>query len=73
VARLIDPAAKLATTRRLDATTASHSLGAGLGVVAFNELCEALDWLLTQQSTIEAKLAVVSKNVLQSAEHKVPP
>src|SRR5512132_2003563 len=35
VARLIDPAAKLATARALDATTAIHSLGAtlGLGVV----------------------------------------
>jgi hypothetical protein len=40
VARLLDPAAKLATARRLDATTASHSLGAmlGLGAVAVNEL-----------------------------------
>jgi len=58
VARLIDPAAKLATARGLDATTASHSLGAvlGLGKVAVNELYETLDWLLAQQSTIEAKL-----------------
>src|SRR5512133_2278115 len=38
VARLIDPAAKLATARALDATTAIHSLGAtlGLGVVTAN-------------------------------------
>jgi Transposase DDE domain len=59
VARLIDPAAKLATARGLDAATASHSLGAvlGLGTVAVNELYEALDWLLAQQGTIEAKLA----------------
>ena len=59
VARLIDPAAKLATARSLDAATASHSLGAvlGLGAVAGNELYEALDWLLAQQSTFEAKLA----------------
>jgi len=59
VARLIDPAAKLATARRLDERTASHSLGAvlGLGVVAVNELYAALDWLLAQQSKIEAKLA----------------
>ncbi len=59
VARLIDPAAKLATARRLDERTASHSLGAvlGLSVVAVNELYAALDWLLAQQSKIEAKLA----------------
>ena len=59
VARLIDPAAKLATARGLDAQTASHSLGAvlGLGGVAVNELYDTLDWLLAQQSTIEAKLA----------------
>ena len=52
VARLIDPAAKLATARRLDERTASHSLGAvlGLGVVTVNELYAALDWLLAQQS-----------------------
>jgi transposase len=59
VARLIDPAAKLATARRLDERTASHSLGAvlGLGAVAVNELYQALDWLLAQQPKIEAKLA----------------
>jgi Transposase DDE domain len=59
VARLIDPAAKLATARGLDAATASHSLGTvlGLGAVAVNEPYEALDWLLAQQSTIEATLA----------------
>jgi transposase len=59
VARLIDPAAKRATARRLDERTASHSLGAvlGLGAVAVNELSQALDWLLAQQPKIEAKLA----------------
>lgn len=59
VSRLIDPAAKLATARSLDATTAGHSLGAvlGLGAVSVNELYAALDWLLAQQSTIEARLA----------------
>src|SRR6201998_1351372 len=59
VARLIDPAAKLATARGLDAATASHSLGTalGLGAVTVNELYETLDWLLAQQSTIEATLA----------------
>jgi hypothetical protein len=59
VARLLDPAAKLATARQLDETTASHSLGAvlGLGAVAVNELYAALDWLWAQQPKIEAKLA----------------
>jgi len=59
VARLIDPAAKLATARGLDTATASHSLGAvlGLGAVAVNELYETLDWLLAQQDAIEARLA----------------
>ena len=47
VARLIEPAAKLATARALDADTASTGLGAalGLGGVAANEIYEALDWL----------------------------
>jgi hypothetical protein len=59
VARLIDPAAKLATARQLDAATASHSVGAvlGLGAVAVNELYAALDWLVAQQPKIEAQLA----------------
>ena len=59
VARVIDPAAKLATARQLDAATASHSLGTvlGLGTVGVNELYAALDWLLAQQPKIEAKLA----------------
>jgi len=59
IARLIDPAAKLATARQLDAATASHSLGAvlGLGTVAVNELYAALDWLVAQQPKIEAQLA----------------
>jgi hypothetical protein len=59
VARLIKPAAKLATARRLDTATASHSLGAvlGLGAVVVNEFYAALDWLLAQQPKIEAKLA----------------
>jgi hypothetical protein len=59
IARLIDPAAKLATARGLDEATASHSLGAvlGLGSVVVDELYETLDWLLAQQPKIEAKLA----------------
>jgi len=59
IARLIDPAAKLATARQLDKASASHSLGAvlGLGAVGVNELYAALDWLVAQQPKIEAKLA----------------
>jgi hypothetical protein len=59
VARLIDPAAKLATARALDATTAIHSLGAtlGLGAVTAREVYATLDWLGAAQPTIEAALA----------------
>jgi len=59
VARLLDPAAKLATARMLDAETASHSLGEvlELGSVDARELYATLDWLVGEQSTIEAALA----------------
>jgi hypothetical protein len=45
IARLLDPAAKLATARMLDTVTASHSLGEvlGLGRVTARELYAALD------------------------------
>ena len=59
VARVIDPASKLATARGLAGETASPSLGAvlGLGVVDEQELYGALDWLLGQQQRIETALA----------------
>jgi hypothetical protein len=59
VARLIEPAAKLATARALDEATASHSLGAalGLGQVSAKELYAALDLLGQAQPAIEATLA----------------
>jgi hypothetical protein len=59
VARLIDPASKLATARGLDDDTATCSLGQvlGLGAVDEQELYEALDWLLGQQERIERALA----------------
>lgn len=59
IARLLDPAAKLATARMLDGETASHSLGEvlELGPVSANELYATLDWLLGEQPTIEATLA----------------
>jgi hypothetical protein len=59
VARLIDPASKLATARALDATTALHSLGAtlGLGAVTAKEVYATLDWLGGAQAAIERALA----------------
>ncbi len=59
VARLLEPAAKLATVRMLDPATASHSLGEmlGLGRVAAKEVYAALDWLGSEQPFIEARLA----------------
>ena len=59
LARVIDPASKLATARQLDATTATSSLGPllELGTVSEQELYAALDWLLSQQSRIESRLA----------------
>ena len=59
VARLIDPASKLATARLLDGATATCSLGAVLGLGAVDEqaLYDALDWLTGQQERIEKALA----------------
>jgi len=59
VARLLDPAAKLATARMLDSETASHSLGEtiGLGRVSAREIYTTLDWLGSEQSFIENQLA----------------
>jgi hypothetical protein len=59
VARLLDPASKLATARGLDDETATCSLGQvlGLGAVDEQELYEALDWLLGEQGRIEQALA----------------
>ena len=59
VARLIDPASKLATARGLDDDTASTSLGQvlDLGEVDERELYATLDWLVGQQARIEKSLA----------------
>src|SRR5258706_9530625 len=59
VARLLEPAAKLATARMLDPATASHSLGEmlGLGKGAAKEVYATLDWLGRAQPFIEATLA----------------
>ena len=59
VARLLDPAAKLATARMLDAATASDLLGEmlGLGSVTAKDVYATLDWLGSEQSFIETALA----------------
>jgi hypothetical protein len=59
VARIVEPAAKLATARQLSAATAAHSLGAvlGLGEVDEDELYAALDLLARSQTGIEKFLA----------------
>lgn len=59
VARILQPASKLATTRALREETATTSLGLELapGDVRDEELYEALDWLLERQTRVETKLA----------------
>ncbi len=59
VARIIEPAAKLATARQLSEATAAHSLGAvlGLGEVDEDELYTALDLLGRSQTGVEKVLA----------------
>ena len=59
IARVIEPASKLATARQLDAASATSSLGPvlGLGTVTEQDLYAALDWLLSQQPRLEQRLA----------------
>lgn len=59
IARLLAPAAKLATARMLDPGTACHSLGEmlALGRVTAKEIYATLDWLGTEQPFIETTLA----------------
>ena len=59
VARIIEPAAELATARQLSEATAAHSLGAvlGLGEVDEDELYAALDLLGRSQTGVEKVLA----------------
>ena len=59
VSRIIWPASKLATRKGLNPMTATSSLGKvlGLGEVAYDELYQALDWLLARQPAIETTLA----------------
>jgi transposase len=59
VARIIEPASKLATARGLHCDTLHHSLGDVLHLDSADEteLYQAMDWLLSQQSRIEQALA----------------
>lgn len=59
VARILEPASKLATVRGLEAETASSSLASclGLGAVSEDELYRAMDWLLERQERIEKQFA----------------
>ncbi len=59
IARLIEPASKLATARNLTPESATTSLGLSLklGTVSGNEMLEMLDWLCHRQRHIETALA----------------
>jgi transposase len=59
VARIIDPASKLATARGLHSDTLHSSLGEtlALGAADESELYSAMDWLLARQPRIEQELA----------------
>jgi transposase len=59
VARIVEPASKLATARGLHCDTLHHSLGEMLHLDSADEteLYQAMDWLLPQQSRIEQALA----------------
>ena len=59
VARILQPASKLATTRALRNETCASSLNSELrlGPIEDRELYEALDWLLQRQGKIEGRLA----------------
>jgi len=59
VARILQPASKLATTRALRNETCASSLNSELQLdpIEDRELYEALDWLLQRQGKIEGRLA----------------
>ena len=59
VARILEPASKLATARGLHSDTLHHSLGELLQLDSADEteLYQAMDWLLPQQARIEQELA----------------
>lgn len=59
VARILEPASKLATARGLHSDTLHHSLGQVLKLDSADEteLYQAMDWLLPRQARIEQELA----------------
>jgi hypothetical protein len=60
VARILDPASKLATARSLDCHTLSSALAEEChleGSIHENELYAAMDWLVSRQARIEKALA----------------
>ena len=59
VARILEPASKLATARGLHTDTLHHSLGDVLRLDSADEteLYQAMDWLLPRQARIEQQLA----------------
>jgi transposase len=59
VARILEPASKLATARGLSKASLTSSLSECVGVedATEDELYAALDWLLSRQAAIERKLA----------------
>ena len=59
VARILEPASKLATARGLHSDTLHHSLGEVLDLNSADEteLYQAMDWLLPRQARIEQELA----------------
>src|SRR5215472_7111049 len=59
VARILEPASKLATARGLHADTLHHSLGEMLQLDSADEteLYQAMDWLLPRQARLEQQLA----------------
>ena len=59
VARILQPASKLATTRAVRKETCASSLNSELqlGPIEDRELYQALDWLLQRQGKIERRLA----------------
>ena len=59
VARILEPASKLATARGLHADTLHHSLGEVMQLDSADEteLYQAMDWLLPRQARLEQQLA----------------
>ena len=75
IARLLDPAAKLATARMLDSATASHSLGEmlGLGTVTAQEVYATLDWLGREQPSSKPPWPAATSRMARCCSTTSPP